>query len=140
MKSTKKYLTLMLSITFCASFHIFAMEQEKPHVNHEWSGEGPIGEASSSSESGLDERTKEILEGRIRKFEDIDKAINNTLTHNYQEISTELSIELKQLQQHTREILKKTNLMLLGLIPVNIKLVNQEIHSILNRWNKVDSD
>ncbi len=137
MKNIKKYLTLALSIGFCVSFQAFAMEKESEGMANTSGEQDPIG--NSSSESGIHERDKELLEAQIGKFIRINDMINNHLLDNYSESSNQEYIELEQLQQITLIMLGITREMYLGLRPVDMRFVNQQIYEILQKWDRLSS-
>lgn len=139
MNCVKNYLILALSVAFCTSFQAFAMEKERSSASGEWSGAQPIGEANISGESGINERDKELLEAQIGKFRRINDMINNHLLDNYSESSNQEYIELEQLQQITLIILGITREMYLGLRPVDMRFVNQQIYEILQKWDRLSS-
>jgi hypothetical protein len=53
-------------------------------------------------------------------------------------ISTREFNELKQLQQDTHAVTIKAKDMLFGIAPVNLLLIDQNVRTIITRWNQVE--
>jgi hypothetical protein len=133
MKNIKNYLILALSIGFCTSFQTFTMEKEVKSTGRSGSmEEQSIGTPDTSSESGMEEKTKQMLATRISKLNDINEMINRALKD--RDLSIKERKELEQLKEYTKRIITKTTDMYLGIIPVNILSINHQINIILNQW------
>lgn len=121
MKNTKKYIILsfVLSVAFNPSLQMFAMEQE------------PTGEANISSESGIEERDQETLTKRINRLTEINDELNKKLKKESRVLYIEEYNDIKQFQQLIQKIIKTADDMRLGLIPVDIKLINKKTDNII---------
>jgi TolA-binding protein len=112
MKNVQKYLMLMLTIAFCTSFRMFAME--------------PIGEANTSNESGreVNVENQQILKAHINTLKSFQKKLKNRLD---EEISSTQRSNIQQLQKDIQKLIKQAYNMYFGGIPVNIKLIEIEL-------------
>ncbi len=137
MNSIKKDLFLALSVAFCASFQVFAMEKEVKSNASRSREEQSLGIADTSSESEINEWIKQKLAKIIQKLETVSRMINQTLRD--KDISIREHNELKQLQQDTHAVTIKARDMLFGIIPVNLQLIDQNVRAIITRWNQIDT-
>src|SRR5579862_1959519 len=108
MKNTTKYLmlNLALSIAFCISLHIFAMEPiEKSNRSGESLGEYPIGEPNTSSEGDIEvsPQAKRILGARIARM----RTLYNRLDESSESFSTSRRNDRKQLQKIIQDNIRK---------------------------------
>ncbi len=145
MNTIKKYLLLSLSVGFCTSFQVFAMEKERFSASGE-QFEIPIGKANVSSESGVSELLEEArmekinnqqLTSRIKTLQNITEALNEQL-EDFEFTPTEYT-QIKELKEYIQKTISMANNMLLGLQSVNMHLINYRVetaHSVSQRFLK----
>ncbi len=143
MKSTKKYLTLALSIVFCASFQVFAMEKESEGMTNtsgEWTG--PIGD--SSGETGASDpleeaqiekkRNQQWLTKQIDILKVMDQDLQETQELNTWKIPTITRIEIKKLQEQIQSTISIITDMLSGRTPSNMEKIRKTMKSIHSEY------
>ncbi len=136
MKHIKKYLTLALSVAFCASFQTFTMEKERSRTSKERFEEQITGTPDTSGEgmsdlleeARIEKMNRQQLAARIKTAQSIAADLKEQLEDF--EFTPKEHNEIKELQKYIQETIEKINAMLSGHIPINMKVINHRIETI----------
>jgi hypothetical protein len=124
MKNIKTYLSLAVTIVFCASINTFAMEKERSDASGEWF-DYQLGESNTSSEVDNDIN---ILHEQLENLKNILNPSNYRAKN--ENITAEEFNQIKELLQFGQTTWNKIVEMISGHRTINTALIDQEISLI----------
>lgn len=129
MKNIKTYLSLAVTIVFCASINTFAMEKERSDASGEWF-DYQLGESNTSSEADND---RNILQDQLGDLKNI-LGRSHSRAENENTTNKEFN-EIKELLKSGEKTWNKIVEMISGHRPINTTLIDQEI-SLIKSWQE----